>query len=131
MVSCTVCHDDDPFLCIDKNKAFQIILAYIYVYQHPFSTISQTLIIYTTVVSDKSCICGKLISDLGFQLSLMAVNRCSYLNTFYNIYLCFVWLRHLTFILSLNLHSVVKPKPSSGEQKTDLEDSYTLVLKDK
>ncbi len=47
------------------------------------------------------CIYGKLISVQWFQLSLMAVNGHSYSNTFHNIYLYCIWVRHLTLIACL------------------------------
>ncbi len=55
-------------LFIDKNQIFRIILelAYIYVHlyvhQYPYSTTTD-IVNYATVVSDKSCIYGKLISE--------------------------------------------------------------------
>ncbi len=52
------------------------------------------------MVSDKSCIYGKLISE-PFQLSPMAVNRHSYLNIFHNVYLYFWGVRHLTLMACL------------------------------
>ncbi len=75
------------------------------------------------------CIYGKLISVQWFQLSLMAVNGHSYSNTFHNIYLYCIWVRHLTLMACLwhifcswiyILLWYPDPDPPSAKRKTDL-----------
>ncbi len=89
-----------------------------YVSTHTLSLHICTLIICTTLVSDKSCIYEKLISSTDAHI---------YIHSTTFIIFCLIHTPYIdglsrAYILFLNLHSVMKsrPRPSSPKWKTDL-----------
>ncbi len=114
---CTFCHDDETYFCIGKYQTFRIILEY-YVYIN-----IHTLPLHIHQLYKQQWHMAKLHIWKNHFWLLMAVNRHSYLNTFYHIYLNKTpYVDGMSYMLFMHLHSVceIQTQIPSASLETDL-----------